>query len=232
MNPQNLNLTDKHAILELLRRFKDRPISFRNINSFQGFQNDLDNLIESHAIEMKRVFVNNPVGFRYLYDQNLNFLNSEIMRYELIEQSQVKLIIRALTFEGNILPFLKKVKTKIVLALSNELQSPIVSKDKETNASYVKAISNEKEESDKEELIRQKVIVLFLELVKGNREIEKELNQTVLAKLFVTVLGGSESSIRSTICKLNSGRVDKNDIKDEIKKLLKNKGFRSKKLDL
>lgn len=232
MNLQNLNLTDNHPILELLRKFKNRPISVRNMNSFQGFQNDLDGLIESHAIEMKRVFENNPIGFRHLYDQNLNFLDSEIKRHELIEQSQVKLVIRALTFEGNILPFLKKVRTKIVLALSKELQSPIVSRDKETYLSNANAISRVKEESDKEELIRQKVIVLYLELIKGNREIENDLHQTALAKLFVTLLGGKESSIRSTICNLHSGRVNKSHIKDETKKLLKAKGYISKKIDL
>jgi hypothetical protein len=232
MKLQNVNLTDNHDILELLRRFKNRPISYRKTNSFQKFQTDLDNLIEYHAFEMKRVFKENPVGFRLLYDQNLNFLDREIKRHELIEQSQVKLIIRALTFEGNILPFLRKVRAKIVLALSKELQTSILTHKEDTFVPNANAISVAKEESEKEELIRQKVIVLYLELIKGNREIENDLNQTSLAKLFVILFGGKESSIRSTICNLRSGKVDQKDLKEETKKLLKNKRYEPKKFDI
>lgn len=216
MKTTNINLDESHPIWIKIEDYRKFPSRYRLKGKYKKLKKDIDKLVVDHHKKLRELYDSNHELYKDALDKSNSFLNTKINTLvDLDNRTKTPFIgwFRGMTFEGDTLPILEKIRPDYNNLNTKIVQSVTINIDEELSK-----IKNSKCSP------RQKSIVLYKYFIEPTPEIQSFMKTDQnRAKIVSWLLDGGYASIRTTLVDLKNGTD--NGVTKETKMELKNLGL-------
>lgn len=197
MKTTNINLDESHPIWIKIEDYRKFPSRYRLKGKYKKLKKDIDKLVVDHHKKLRELYDSNHELYKDALDKSNSFLNTKINTLiDLDNRTKTPFIgwFRGMTFEGDTLPILEKIRPQYNSLNVKFVQSMTINIDKELSN-----IENSKCSP------RQKTMVFHKFFIEPTPEIQFFLkNKLNRAKIIAWLLDGDSGSIRTTLVDLEN----------------------------